>query len=101
MSKKEARKHIFEKDLEAIKDCDVFLFILDGRAPDEGACVELGIAYALGKICVGFKTDCRSLINGNDSLMIKGCLQDLAMNNFSELKVMLQKIRYRFIKEKC
>ncbi|RLI50168.1 MAG: hypothetical protein DRP09_20155 [Candidatus Thorarchaeota archaeon] len=95
MPKKDARKYIFEKDLEAIKNCDIFLFILDGRVPDEGACVELGIAYTLGKVCVGFKTDCRSLIDGDDSLMIEGCLQDIA-TNFSELKEILQKIRYRF-----
>jgi nucleoside 2-deoxyribosyltransferase len=35
---------MFRLDWEQILDCDVFLFVLDGRAPDEGACVELCIA---------------------------------------------------------
>ena len=92
MSKKRARAFIFKKDLEALKDCDLFLFILDGRVPDEGGCVELGIAYALGKVCLGFKTDDRTFINGNDNIMIEGCLQSVA-RNFQELKKILQDIK--------
>ena len=36
---------MFHLDRTRILDADVFLFVLDGRVPDEGACVELGIAY--------------------------------------------------------
>ena len=32
--------------MSAIKNCDILIFFLDGRVPDEGACVELGMAYA-------------------------------------------------------
>jgi hypothetical protein len=45
---------------------DVFLLVLDGRVPDEGACVELGIAYGhkwLGKrekLLIGLHTDARA-----------------------------------------
>ena len=45
MSPDERRKTMFEMDLTEISACDVFLFVLDGRIPDEGACVELGLAY--------------------------------------------------------
>lgn len=45
MPKEERRVTMFNLDKEKIFDCDIFLFILDGRVPDEGACVELGIAY--------------------------------------------------------
>ncbi|MBR2544930.1 MAG: nucleoside 2-deoxyribosyltransferase, partial [Erysipelotrichaceae bacterium] len=29
-------RYVFEKDLEAMNSSDVFLFLLDGRVPDEG-----------------------------------------------------------------
>ena len=49
---------------------------LDGRVPDEGACVELGIAYALNKKCIGIKTDDRCLdFTGDDNLFIESCLR--------------------------
>ena len=54
-NKQEAVDIIFLKDIEEIKNCDVVLFILDGRVPDEGACVEVGLAYAYDKECIGFK----------------------------------------------
>ena len=44
-NKKEINKEIFEKDIIGIKNADILLFLLDGRVPDEGACVELGMAY--------------------------------------------------------
>ena len=45
-----------------------------GRVPDEGACVELGIAYASGKRCYGFKSDARSIELDMDlNPMISGC----------------------------
>lgn len=52
---------IFEKDLEEVRKADILFFLLDGRAPDEGGCMELGMAYAYGKRCYGFKTDTRTV----------------------------------------
>ena len=46
------------------------MFILDGRVPDEGACVELGIAYSAKyfekekKLIVGLQTDSRAAFLG-------------------------------------
>ena len=51
---------IFEKDFSEVMKADIIFMLLDGRVPDEGACVELGIAYANGKRCYGVKTDARS-----------------------------------------
>ena len=45
MSLVEQRQAIFTLDRDKILEADVFLFVLDGRVPDEGACLELGIAY--------------------------------------------------------
>ena len=50
---------IFERDMDALKISDALLLVLDGRNVDEGAAFELGIAYAMGKYCIGLQTDTR------------------------------------------
>lgn len=45
MTPAERHQLIYNWDRDEVCDCDIFLFILDGRVPDEGACVELGIAH--------------------------------------------------------
>ena len=69
------RKRIFTNDVRAVQDCDILLFLFDGRVPDEGACFELGMAYALGKRCIGLKTDVRSFIEGYDNIMLSESLE--------------------------
>lgn len=62
----EKRRRLFETDRDEVLRADVFLFVLDGRVPDEGACVELGIAYAhrhlqgAPKVLIGLHTDVRA-----------------------------------------
>jgi nucleoside 2-deoxyribosyltransferase len=69
------RKDIFAKDISAIRSSDILVCCLDGRVPDEGTCVELGYAYALGKQCIGYKRDDRALDrNGDNSIMVDGCI---------------------------
>ena len=71
MTPEERRQAIFDLDKEKILEADVFLFVLDGRVPDEGACVELGIAYcqkelqAGRKLLVGLQTDARAAFPGS------------------------------------
>lgn len=90
--KMEINKKIFNTDLEGIKNCDILLFFLDGRVPDEGACVELGIAFALGKKCIGYKTDDRNLdFTGDDNLFIEGCMDFKVMHTIEDLKKELEK----------
>lgn len=72
------RRTLFEADVNAIKSADIVLAVLDGRSIDDGVCVELGIGYALGRDCVGFKTDSRSSFNGRDNLMVEGALRGTA-----------------------
>jgi nucleoside 2-deoxyribosyltransferase len=66
MSPEERRHATFHLDKSMILDSDVFLFVLDGRVPDEGACVELGIAYRqkevqdIQKLLIGLHTDPRA-----------------------------------------
>ena len=72
---------IFEKDVSEIKKADIVFFLLDGRAPDEGGCVELGIAYTLGKRCYGYKTDTRTVEMSLDlNPMITGCMKKIFRN---------------------
>jgi len=71
MPKEERRAAMFNLDKEKIFECDIFLFILDGRVPDEGACMELGLAYAHReltkgkKTLVGLQTDVRAAFLGS------------------------------------
>ena len=67
-----------ERDRSRILDADVLLFVLDGRVPDEGACVELGIAFCQKylrngeKLLVGLHTDTRAaLIGGRLNPMVR------------------------------
>ncbi len=87
-------RKIFESDLEGIRNCDILIFCLDGRVPDEGACVELGIAFTLGKKCIGFKTDDRSLdFTGMDNLFIEGCMNFRVTHTIDELYKELESVQ--------
>ena len=66
------------------------LFILDGRVPDEGACVEVGLAYAYDKECIGFKSDSRSLVGDMDNPLLIGVLKGRIAKSFSELETVLR-----------
>jgi hypothetical protein len=67
----QAKSRIFQQDVDAIAACDVLVIVLDGRTVDEGASFELGYAFALGKVCVGIKTDPRMLLPIGDNPMIE------------------------------
>lgn len=68
MTPEERRHAMFHLDRTRILDADVF--VLDGRIPDEGACVELGIAYCQKylqngeKLLAGLHTDTRAAFIG-------------------------------------
>lgn len=73
-SEQEACETVFRKDTEALRAADILCIVLDGRVPDEGACAELGMAYALGKRCYGLRTDMRALETGlSVNPLIAGC----------------------------
>lgn len=78
-------KMIFGLDAGEVQKADILFMNLDGRVPDEGACVELGIAYSCGKRCYGFKTDTRAIELGLDlNPMISGCMIRVFKNNDGE-----------------
>jgi nucleoside 2-deoxyribosyltransferase len=57
---------IFRLDSTRVLEADILLFVLDGRVPDEGACIELGIAWGdktlrnPNKRLIGLLTDSRA-----------------------------------------
>lgn len=65
MTALEKSKSIFELDKKEMFSSDIFLFVLDGRIPDEGACVALGMSYMhkslinKNKLLIGLQTDKR------------------------------------------
>lgn len=93
MSTSVAMARIFNKDIEEIQNSDVVVLILDGRVPDEGACVEIGYAYAIGKECIGLKTDSRTLISNIDNPLIVGALNNRIAKNHKELEKILNQIK--------
>lgn len=79
------QNYLFKLDCDHMDWCDTILFLFDGRVPDEGACFELGYCYAKGKRCIGYKTDVRSFIDGNDNVMLNGALE-IVLHNEDELR---------------
>lgn len=68
-----ADRSVFRFDLhQLVNHCDVLVMNVNGRVPDEGACVEAGIAFALGKPVVLYKDDARTVFNGLDNAMLTG-----------------------------
>ena len=69
-----ASQKVFYTDINAINKCDILLIILDGRTVDEGAAMELGVAFSKGKTCIGYSTDPRTLLPNGQNPMISCCL---------------------------
>ena len=78
LTEEEKVRKIFAKDVEEVLRADIFFFLLDGRVPDEGACIEMGIAYANEKRCYGMKSDARTLESDMDlNPMLTGCFRKI------------------------
>lgn len=89
----EISKRVFQRDVEALRNSACLLMLLDGRVPDEGACVELGMAYAYGKICIGFQTDSRRFSTGQNNLMIDWSFSYKIVYSWEQLKQLLLNIK--------
>lgn len=82
---------VFREDIKLLESCDGLVLNLDGRVPDEGACVELGYALARGKPCFGIKTDVRTAEYGTDNMMISGPLAGRTARSVGELLALIEK----------
>ncbi|MFA6679985.1 MAG: nucleoside 2-deoxyribosyltransferase [Candidatus Methanomethylophilaceae archaeon] len=81
---------VFQRDVAEINKCDALLFLMDGRVPDEGACFELGYAYAKGKKCFALKTDVRTSEDGADNAMLVSSLNGNIAKDLQSLLKMLR-----------
>lgn len=69
-----AQQLVFQADISAIRRADCVVAVLDGRTIDEGVAFEIGFARALDKLCIGLKTDDRSLLtSGDNPMIVAGC----------------------------
>jgi nucleoside 2-deoxyribosyltransferase len=92
----EQRRHaMFRLDRQQILDCHIFLIVLDGRVPDEGACVELGIAYGQkylqggGKLLIGLHSDTRAAFIGSRlNPMVRVALDSIVDDEEALLRVL-------------
>ena len=87
-------ENVFLSDVNAIRHSDIIFAVLDGRTVDEGVAVEIGMAHALGKVCVGFLSDARVLLPNGINPMVRGAIQTL-LRSESELKSWLSGFRAR------
>ena len=68
---------VFRRDMDAIRQADYLIAILDGRAIDEGVAFELGVAFCHVKRCIGLQTDSRRLASWGNNPMITGALESV------------------------
>ena len=83
--------YVFRKDCRNLEMTDVFLLVMDGRVPDEGACVALGYCFAHGKRCIGYQTDVRRAYGGADNIMLTGALETV-LHSEDELRAFFREI---------
>lgn len=74
LERAEVYRAVYQRDIDEIRRCDVLIAVLDGRSPDEGVCIEIGFAKALGKHIIGLKTDVRVALPWGNNPMIDGCV---------------------------
>lgn len=92
---------IFELDRDEVFAADVVLCIIDGRVPDEGMCVELGLAYAhrhatgRPRHILGYTTDFRVFSPAGLNAMLTGALDEVLRDEASLLARLRELLRSR------
>lgn len=99
MAPEELLQEIHALDREKVFDSDIFLMVLDGRVPDEGACVELGFAHAQkhllekDKLVLGLLTDIRGGFPGGKLNAMVGGSFDFIADSEESLLAMLNDLK--------
>ncbi|RKX26165.1 MAG: hypothetical protein DRP46_11140, partial [Candidatus Zixiibacteriota bacterium] len=78
---------IFHIDTYQIYDSDGLVLNMNGRVPDEGAMVEAGIAWTLGKPIVIYKNDSRSSLSGIDNPLVIGLSNFNLIDNIQKIPI--------------
>ena len=70
---------------QVVEGCGSLVFNMNGRTPDEGGVAELTMAWMLGKPCVIYKDDARSMIAGRDNPLVVGQANFSVVRTFDEI----------------
>jgi nucleoside 2-deoxyribosyltransferase len=106
MTEEEISQQIFTTDRDRVFEADVLLFVLDGRVPDEGACVELGMAYGQkyllqkSTLLVGLHTDWRWVFPWTQLNPLIECALDYVVGTEGELLAVLNSARKSVVQRK-
>lgn len=77
--------HIFNACLDALKEADVVVAVLDGPDVDSGTALEMGVAHERGIPIIGVRTDFRESQDRGVNLVISGvCSALLREMSFGE-----------------
>lgn len=81
LGKGPTRTQIFNLDINTLKQAQIVIALLDGPDVDSGTCIELGVAYSLGKKIFGIITDFRSYLTNDrepqrPNLMVWGVCEE-------------------------
>ena len=79
-----ANRAIYNADINALKECDILLAILNGAHIDEGVAFEIGYMKGLGKDCIGYQSDIRRQLPLGNNPMIQMSLSK-KFSNIQEL----------------
>ena len=99
MTEEEISQLIFTTDRDKVLEADVLLFVLDGRVPDEGACIELGLAYGQkyllqkSTLLIGLHTDWRWAFPWTKRNPLIQCALDCVVDDEDELLAVLESAR--------
>lgn len=91
----EVYRTVYQRDIGEIRRCDVLLAVMDGRTPDEGVCIEVGFAKALGKRIIGLKTDVRVALPWGNNPMVDGCVDQWAKTSSEVLELLGPAVSHR------
>jgi nucleoside 2-deoxyribosyltransferase len=86
------KKAIFYLDIYHVLASDGLVLNMNGRVPDEGAMVEVGVGWSAGKAIVIFKDDVRTLIDGNDNPLVVGLADFNVINNKNNIPACFNKL---------
>lgn len=95
-SPEDASNRAYEDDIAAIRSVDLLFAVFDGRTPDEGVCIEVGFAKALGVKIIGFKSDIRVELPWGNNPMISGCV-DTWIADFEEINAWARQVTFHTI----
>lgn len=97
MNRQELRSSIFEKSLDLIMACDVFLFLLDRHVPEESQIFHLGLAYAhrlttgCDRYIIGLQTDGSLFLGAKLNPTLQMAFDDLVGNQKALVKALQER----------